>query len=162
MVVNQRLASMRLLRGKAQGAPGRRGARLGRIAPHEQQLQLARLQHSGGLPGGGPEGELASRQPLAAQPKSLPVVDQDLDGRASAVAEDEQRPAEWVSLQAPSAGPRQSVDAGTEIDRLDRHQNAHVRRERDHGALRKPLHTPAKLARPAPLSSTRIVAPRPF
>ena len=64
MVVNQRLASMRLLRGKAQGAPGRRGLCLGRIAPHEQQLQLARLQHSGGLPGGGPEGELANRQPL--------------------------------------------------------------------------------------------------
>ena len=104
-------------------------------------------------------------QPTAAwqaPPKFLPVVDQDLDGRAPTVAEDEQRPAEWVKLQAPSAGLRQSVDAGSEIDRLDRHQNAHVRRERDHGALRKPVHTPAKPARPAPLSATRIVAPRPL
>ena len=36
--------------------------------PHEQQLQLAGLQHSGGLPGGRPEGEFVTSTSLASLP----------------------------------------------------------------------------------------------
>jgi len=43
---------------------------------------------------------------------------------------------------------------------IDGNLNAHVRRDLDHHALQKALHKPAKPARPWPLSSTRILAPR--
>ena len=132
------------------------------IAPHEQQLQLARLQHAGRLLGVRPKGELAAGQPIAAKPKALTVVDLDLDRRARAVAEDKQRPTERLGLQLSSAGRGQRVDTGTEVDRLDRHQNPHVRRELNHDALRKALHAPAKAPRPAPCRCTRIVAPTVF
>jgi hypothetical protein len=43
---------------------------------------------------------------------------------------------------------------------FDRDQDPHVRRDLNHAALQKALHKPARPARPWPLSSTRIFAPR--
>ena len=56
--------------------------------------------------------------------QTLAVVDQDLDGRARAMAEHEQRPAEGAGLQVLPAVGRQSVDAGAEVDRPHGNQDA--------------------------------------
>jgi hypothetical protein len=99
-------------------------------------------------------------QTLVAHPKALAVVDQDLDRRAGAVAEDEQRAAEGVGLQALPAGAHQTVDARAEVDRLHGHQDAHLRRDLDHHAAQNALHIAGRPASASPLSSTRIFAPR--
>jgi len=92
----------------------------------------------------------------------LPVVDQYLDGRARTVAKDEQGAIERVVLQAVFAGSCQSIYARTKVNRLNCHQNTHVRGDRNHLAPQNVLHSGPKLARPAPLSCTRIFAPYAF
>jgi hypothetical protein len=110
----------------------------------------------------GPEGKPATRQTLLAEPETLAVVDQNLDRCPCAVAEDEQPPAERIGGQALPADAGQAIDAGPKIDRFDRDQETHVRRDLDHAAHQKALHRLARPARPGPLSSTRILAPRGF
>jgi hypothetical protein len=92
--------------------------------------------------------------------QSLAVVDQYLDRCALAIAEDEQGTGEGVGLKALAARGHQRIDAAAEVDRLDGHQDAHVRRDLDHHALQKAWHSAGKPASAPPRSCSRIVAPR--
>ena len=56
----------------------------------------------------------------------LTVIDKDFYSGSGTVAKDEQGPAQRIALQALPARRRQRIDAATKVDRLHRHQDAHV------------------------------------
>src|SRR5450631_414119 len=78
------------------------------------------------------------RQTLMADPKSLAVVNQNLDCRTSAVTEDEQPTRVRIGIQLRSAHSRQPIDAGAKVDARHRHQDTHLRGELDHGDAAQP------------------------
>jgi hypothetical protein len=69
---------------------------------------------------------------LVAKPKTLPVVNQDLQGRGRAVAEDEHPAVEGVVPQRVFAQPGQSVNAAAKIGWLDRGHHPHLWRDLNH------------------------------
>jgi hypothetical protein len=60
------------------------------------------------------------------------------------------------------AGSSQAVNATSKVDRIDGHEDAHLRGDLNHGALIKALQSPANVASPSPWSSMFMVAPRAF
>src|SRR5689334_16762983 len=100
---------------------------------------------------------------LVAEPKSLTVIHEQLQGRRPPIAEDEDGAGERVVLEGLLAEPGQAVDAATEIGRLDGHQDFHVGRDLKHqGALQKPRASASMSAASWPTSCTRMVAPAPL
>src|SRR5487761_1626012 len=67
-----------------------------------------------------------------AEPKSISVIPQDLNGRASPITKHVQRPGKWIALELLLAQASQAIDPAAEIDRLHRHQDARLRRGLDH------------------------------
>src|SRR6266540_5969612 len=111
----ERKRSLRVLRGDP--PPHRRCPRGGRVASADQDLQLVRLQRGGRrlVLRRGPPPKLPLRQTLVAEPEPLAVIDEELDGRPTAIAEDEHRPREWVDFERGPAKLRQTVDATPEV-----------------------------------------------
>jgi hypothetical protein len=72
------------------------------------------------------------RLPLVAEPKSLAVVHEQLQGRRLAVAEDEDGADERVVFEGFLAEPRQAVDPAAKVGRLDGHQDLHLGRDLEH------------------------------
>jgi hypothetical protein len=89
-----------------------------------------------------------------AQPKSLAIVNQYLYRRGPVVAKHEYPSAKGVLLKHVFAEPGQTVDPFPEIRRLDRDQDAHLRRELDHAS------TPSACAASAELQKFRLRAAR--
>ena len=71
-------------------------------------------------------------KPLVAKPKTLAVVNQDLQRRRRPVAEHEHPAAERIVLEHLFAHPGQAVDPLAKIGRLDGHHHPHLRRDLDH------------------------------
>ena len=70
--------------------------------------------------------------PLVAEPEPLAVIHEQLQRRRLAVAEDEDGAGERVVPEGLLAEPGQAVDPATKIDRLDGHQDLHLRRDLEH------------------------------
>src|ERR1700690_731844 len=81
-----------------------------------------------------PEPKSPRRQTLLAEPKTLAVVDQNLQGFGAAIAKDKHRAAHGVRGKLLPAHPAQSINALPKIRRLHGHPNPHVRRELNHAA----------------------------
>ena len=79
-----------------------------------------------------PPTEPALREPLVAQPESLPVVQEHLDRGAATVAEDEDRTAHGIRSQHRAARLGQAVDPPAEVRRLHGDQHPRLRRDLDH------------------------------
>ena len=79
-----------------------------------------------------PPREAALGKSLVAEPESLAVVHEQLQGRRLAVAEDEDGAGEGIVLEGLLSEPGQAVDAATEIDRLDGHQDLHLWGDLEH------------------------------
>src|SRR3974390_3064373 len=109
---------------------GRTGSR--RVTRREQHGQLMGSQTLAGNVRGRPPWKMPPRKTLVAQPKSLAVVHQHLQCRASAIAKDEDRAGEWILLELFAAEPRQTVDATPEIGRRHGHQDLHLRGDLQH------------------------------
>jgi hypothetical protein len=62
----------------------------------------------------------------------MPVIHQNFDGSPATVSEDEQSAGERIGLKLLLAYPGQAIDPISEIDRLDRHQNAYLRSDLNH------------------------------
>src|SRR5450759_4073334 len=108
------------------------------------------LQTQGGrLAAAGPPAEAPLREPFLAKPKALAVIHEDLKGLTTAVREHEQRAGKRVELKALAANLHQPVNAFAKIYRLDRQQQAHLRRELNHERC---LQSPWAKARAAALS----------
>src|ERR1035438_10385717 len=108
------------------------------------------LQSQGGrLAAAGPPAEAPLREPFLAKPKALAVIHEDLKGLTTAVREHEQRAGKRVELKALAANLHQPVNAFAKIHRLDRQQQAHLRRELNHERC---LQSPWAKARAAALS----------
>eukprot|EP01034_Spumella_vulgaris_P032837 gene32838-40535_t len=116
-----------------------------RIAAHQQHVQLMRFEGQDRRCRSGPEGEAPARQALLAKPKTIAVIDQNFDRPAPPVGENKQGTAEGIGRQLPPAQAGHGIDAGAKIDRFDRDQNPHVRRDLDHCARQK---ASARLASP--------------
>lgn len=88
-------------------------------------------------PGGGitscrPPVKTPFRKSLVTEPKSLAVVDQHFDGRASSISETKHHTAEGVLPKRLFAQPHEPIDPFAEIGRLHGDQNLHLRRDRQH------------------------------
>src|SRR5213593_963355 len=81
--------------------PHRRCARTLRVTVPHKELELVRIECTGGVPAGsGPPAKPALGQALVAKPHPLAVVHKDAQRRAPAIAEDERRATEWIGLHA--------------------------------------------------------------
>src|SRR5437016_6019349 len=124
--------------------PQRRSLGPRRISAEDQHLQFMRQQGSGHPVGGGrPEAKLPPRQTLVAQPKSLPIVNQQLDRLLPAVAEDDDSPREGILFQHRATTARQAVNPTPKVRRLHCHQHAHLRGNLNHDRPRKAFTNPA-------------------
>jgi hypothetical protein len=135
--VNRKSVERYLFRKKvsarAHGPPQRSGVGLGGIAVPQQQVQLMGIEAQGALRAGfRPAPEAALRKPFLAEPESLPVVRQALEGVPPARAEDEERAAERIRRQCLTAECGQSIDAFAEIHWLNRYENPHLRGDLNH------------------------------
>jgi hypothetical protein len=74
---------------------------------------------------------MSFRQPLLATPKPLAIVTYYLDGRAAPAAKDEEVAAEGIEMEC-LHDPCEAVDAFTEVDGIDGHEDAHLGRDLDH------------------------------
>src|SRR2546423_7407254 len=91
----------------------------------------------GARAGFGPAGEATLGKSLLTDPETLAIVDQTFDGLAAARAEHEQRARQGVSRECLPAQGSQTIDAFTEIDRLDGQEDPHVGSNLDHGRWRR-------------------------
>ena len=82
----------------------------------------------------GHQRKLPAGKPLVAKPKTLAVVDQDLQRRRRPVAKHEHPAAERIVFQHVFAQPGQAVDPAAKIGRLDGRHDPHLRRDLDHGS----------------------------
>ena len=128
------------------------------VARAEEHLKLVRLQGGGRgiVLGGWPPAERPLREALLTEPEALPVVDEQFDGGTPAVAEDEDRPGERVGRKVRPAQLRQSVDASTEVGRLDGHQHAHLRSDLDHAGLLRKASTSRMTSSALPAASRTV------
>ncbi len=118
---------------RAYGTPVGSSTGARRIAAREQHRQLMSSQALGAAFGGHrPPAEAAPRKPLVTKPKSLAIIGQYLQGRPSAIAEDEDRAQEGIVAELFLAEPRQAIDAPAKISRLDGHQDLHLRCDLQH------------------------------
>ena len=111
---------------------GRRAGSRG-IAGGEQHRQLMRGQSPGDALGArGPPGEASLREPFVTEPKSLAIIHEDLQGRGSAIAKDEDNTGEGIVLEGVLTEASESVDAATEIDGLDSDEDLHLGSDLEH------------------------------
>src|SRR5258708_27784643 len=91
------------------------------------------IQTQGGLlAAAGPPAEAPLRASFLAEPKTLAVIHEDLQGSATTVREHEQRAGNRVRVKPLAANLHQPINAFSEIYRLDRQQQPHVWRELNH------------------------------
>jgi hypothetical protein len=81
---------------------------------------------------GGPKAKLALGQPLLSIEVSLAIIDQDLDRSPAPGSKDEYATRERVLGQLLSANLSQAINAFAAVDRLDGHQDLHLRSELQH------------------------------
>ena len=81
---------------------------------------------------GRPMPETAIGKSLVAEPKSLAVVNQHLDGGPPPIAENEHGPREGVFFQDFFAMACQTVYSTAKVGRLDGNQYPHLRRDLKH------------------------------
>src|SRR5919109_624677 len=112
-------------------APHRRRFGL-RVASRQQQLRLVRFQPPGSLLPARPPHKLPLREAFLRQPKSLAVIHQDADRRATSAAEYKQASRKRIGLEFLLAQPGQRVDAFPAIHCFNRHQDPHLRRDLNH------------------------------
>jgi hypothetical protein len=86
------------------------------------------------------------RLPLVAEPKSLAVIQKQLQGRRLAIAEDEDGAGEGVVPERLLAKPGQSVDSPAEVGRLDGHQDFHLRCDLEHHRAPQKLRDSASMS----------------
>src|SRR5271165_4246815 len=141
---------------RAHPPPHRRGYRI-RVAGGQQHLRLIGLQHPRGLLAARPPHQAPFRQPLLRQPEPLPVIDQDADRRSPPAAKPKQTTRERIRLQFLLAQLGQRVDALSSIDRFDRHQDAHLRRNLDHARSHNARLSPARSGAVVPFHWIRIL-----
>jgi hypothetical protein len=77
--------------------------------------------------------------PLVAEPKSLAVIHEQLQGRPSTIAEDEDGASERVVLKGFLAEPGQAVDPPAKIGRLDGDQDLHLGGDLEHHSASQKL-----------------------
>jgi hypothetical protein len=80
-----------------------------------------------------PEAVVPLRQPFLTEPEALPVIDQEFDRRAPAIAENEHAAAERVLGQFLPHTSGETVDAATKIRGLGSHPNTQACVQREHG-----------------------------
>lgn len=85
---------------------------------------------------GWPPCEATFREALGAQPEAVPIVDQQLEGGASAVAKEKERAGERIVVEAVAAQRGEPVDALTEVDGFVGEQDGELRRQLDHDVFR--------------------------
>ena len=90
-------------------SPHRRRITRRRIAAHDQPLELMRLKRGRHRGTRRPPPKAPAREPLLREPESLRVVDQNLDRRAPATPEHEQRATERIGLEDLAADARPSI-----------------------------------------------------
>ena len=69
--------------------------------------------------GRGPPGEAALGKPLVAEPETLAIIQEQLQGGRLAIAEDEDGACERVVPEGLMAEPGQAIDPASKIGRLD-------------------------------------------
>jgi len=113
--------------------PQRRYLSPDRIAVPDQKLKLMSHQNLQ-LPNliAWPPPKPTPAQSLLAEPKSLAVIDEDLDRRTSFVTKYKQQSRERVCLQHFPAYPGQAINAPAKVHRLHRHPDLHLRSDLDH------------------------------
>jgi hypothetical protein len=79
-----------------------------------------------------PPAKPALRQSLLTEPKTLPVIDQDLYRCPSPVPEYKHAPGEGIFLKLIAAHTGQSVYAIPKVDGIHSHKYPHLRRQREH------------------------------
>src|ERR1019366_1892543 len=128
-----------------------------RIARRQQQLCLMRLEHAGGLFAARPPHESPLRQPFLRQPEPLAVIDQDADRGPTPTPKYKQASGEGICLEFVLAQPGKRVDALPAIDRFDRYQDAHLRRDLDHADSHNARLSPARSGATTPFHWMRIL-----
>jgi hypothetical protein len=86
------------------------------------------------------------RLPLVAEPEPLAVVQEQLQRRRLAIAEDEDRTAERVVSEGLLAEPCQPVNAPAKVGRLDGHQDLHLGRDLEHHRASQKLRDSASMS----------------
>lgn len=80
----------------------------------------------------GPPEEPSLGKPLLAEPKPLAIVDEELNCRSGAVAENKDSSREGIFKQLLATDPGKAVDAAAEINGLNRNKDAHLGSDLDH------------------------------
>src|SRR5574341_218249 len=116
-----------------------------------------------GRPGAGrPPPETSLRQSFGRQPESLAVIGEDANGGSTPGPEDKQTSGKGIGTQLLPAELRQSIHALAAVDRLDRDQDAELRRDLNHEAGSSSARlSSARSAALAPLQWIRILPWRP-
>src|SRR4051812_2651380 len=84
------------------------------------------------VPGRRPPREAALGKPLVAEPKSLTIVHEQLQGGCLAIAEDEDDAGKGVVLEGLLAEPRQAVDPTAKVSGLDGDEDLHLGCDLEH------------------------------
>lgn len=118
------------------GSPYWRSPSTAWVTAEEQNLKLVGSQDSSIFPVAiwGPPLEFSRRQSFVAKPKSLAVVNEQLDGGLTAVAKNEHRAVQWVLAKMLATECTKPVDSAPEVRRLYRDEDPHLGRYRQHGA----------------------------
>jgi len=90
----------------------------------QQDGQFSRGQFMTRLIAIRPPAQPPLREAFQNQIKSLPVINQQFQGRAAAVGENEQCPQQWIFAQLLAAQSDQSIYAFPKIDSINGEQNA--------------------------------------
>src|SRR5437773_1769362 len=142
-------------------SPGRRGLRSFRVAAGKQHLEFVGFQNLRCLRRAlRPETKPAGRQALLAKPKSPGVIDEYFYGRPSAISKNEQTAGKSIGLQRLLADAHQTVNSISKIDRLHRHQDAHLGNDLNHDAALQTLSLRTARSAP-PRPGPRISTDRP-
>jgi len=80
-----------------------------------------------------PRAIVPGRKSFLAEPKTLGVIDEALQGATALSAEHEQRPIQRIGLEGLAAEGGKTIDAPTKIDRLNRQQDPHLWGDLNHG-----------------------------
>src|SRR5207245_340833 len=134
-----------------------------RIAGHQEQLRLVRSQRFRWYRAGRPPPEATFRQALRGKPESLRVICQYPDRLSAPAAEDKQAARKGIGIQFLAAKLSQGINALPAVDRLDRHQYAHLWRDLDQDATSHNARlSPARSDAEAPFNWIRTVPRRPY
>ena len=107
------------------------------MAIPEQDRSLACGETGAGVCTLGPPGEASLWEALGTQPEALTIIAQELEGGASAIAEDEDRAAERLLREHPATHGCEAIDPFAAIDRLGRQQDSCLGGELKHQSVSK-------------------------